>query len=172
MMPGDGLRWQDGNSLWGSHLTTAILNGSVPLSRINDMVTRIVATWYQLGQDHPDRWPPRPPRGNGGPNFSSWTHEEFGLLYPGSNDNTTVRVNRFINPQGKGNESHRLLARKVAAEGTVLVKNTDNILPLGTQGLPVNDTEKKLLKMAVIGEDAGADVDPNGCVDRGCNRGT
>ncbi len=31
-MPGDGLRWQDGHSLWGPQLTRAVLNGSVPVS--------------------------------------------------------------------------------------------------------------------------------------------
>ncbi|WP_305777727.1 glycoside hydrolase family 3 N-terminal domain-containing protein, partial [Mucilaginibacter sp. L196] len=41
-MPGDGLRWQDGKSLWGEHLTTAVLNGSVPIERIDDMATRIM----------------------------------------------------------------------------------------------------------------------------------
>lgn len=50
-MPGDGLVWEDGNSLWGPELSKAVLNGSVPVDRLNDMVTRIVATWYQLGQD-------------------------------------------------------------------------------------------------------------------------
>lgn len=50
-MPGDGLKWTDGKSLWGSELTKSVLNGSLPLTRLDDMVTRVVATWYQLGQD-------------------------------------------------------------------------------------------------------------------------
>ncbi|KAJ5985542.1 hypothetical protein N7499_008174 [Penicillium canescens] len=36
---------------WGNNLTTAINNGSVPESRLNDMATRILAAWYYLGQD-------------------------------------------------------------------------------------------------------------------------
>lgn len=67
-MPGDGLRWTDGESLWGSQLTRAVLNSSVPMERLNDMVTRIVAAWYHLKQD---TWERPPPEGEGGPNFSS-----------------------------------------------------------------------------------------------------
>lgn len=71
-MPGDGLHWLDGKSLWGNQLTLAVLNGSLPVSRLNDMVTRVVATWYQLGQD---KWEDHRP------NFSSWTNEEYGVLH-------------------------------------------------------------------------------------------
>jgi beta-glucosidase len=70
-MPGDGLFWQNGKSLWGSELTRSILNGSVPVDRLNDMVTRIVAAWYQLGQDDPEKFD------NSGPNFSSWTNDRL-----------------------------------------------------------------------------------------------
>lgn len=43
-MPGDGLTWSNGQSLLGSQLTVAVLNGSVPIERLDDMVLRIVAT--------------------------------------------------------------------------------------------------------------------------------
>ena len=56
-MPGDGLRWQDGSGLWGMELTKAVLNTSVPMERLNDMTMRIVAAWYQLGQDDKKEWP-------------------------------------------------------------------------------------------------------------------
>lgn len=36
---------------WGDNLTEAIKNGSVSESRLDDMVTRILASWYHLGQD-------------------------------------------------------------------------------------------------------------------------
>jgi len=36
-MPGDGLRFSDGESLWGPELTKSILNGSVPVDRLNDV---------------------------------------------------------------------------------------------------------------------------------------
>ncbi|OAA59049.1 beta-glucosidase [Niveomyces insectorum RCEF 264] len=37
--------------LWGNNLVEAVKNGSIPESRIVDMATRIVAAWYQMGQD-------------------------------------------------------------------------------------------------------------------------
>lgn len=165
-MPGDGLRWANGESLWGSQLTKAVLNGTVPMERLNDMVTRIVAAWYQMRQDS---WKQPPPFGDGGPNFSSWTDEEIGRLHEGSDDDdATGVVNRFVNAQGKGKHAHNITARKVASEGTVLVKNVDNILPLS------RDAPKpgKKYRVGIYGEDAGPGRGPNACPDRACNQGT
>ncbi|TLD23577.1 glycoside hydrolase family protein [Venturia nashicola] len=166
-MPGDGLQWQDGNSLWGGQLTKSVLNGSVPIERLNDMVTRIAAAWYQLGQDNRTLY-------NGdGPNFSSFTNEEIGLLHPASDDKATGIVNKFINVQGEGKEAHGILARKIAAEGTVVVKNEDNILPLSKTGHKKEETKDRKFRVAVIGEDARNNKDGiNACVDRSCNTGT
>ncbi|KAJ5129345.1 beta-glucosidase M [Penicillium bovifimosum] len=36
---------------WGSNLTTAISNGTMEASRLDDMATRIIASWYQVKQD-------------------------------------------------------------------------------------------------------------------------
>ncbi|USW53776.1 Putative glycoside hydrolase, family 3, glycoside hydrolase family 3 domain, immunoglobulin [Septoria linicola] len=36
---------------WGDNLTQAVNNGSVTETRLNDMVTRILAAWYHLEQD-------------------------------------------------------------------------------------------------------------------------
>lgn len=133
-MPGDGLHWADGKSLWGGSLTQAVLNGSVPVERIHDMATRVVAAWYQLGQDDRIRWPLPPPDGEGGPNFSSWTKEEVGKLHHASDDPTTGVVNKFIDAMGTGDAYHGWLAREIAQEGIVLVKNVDKTLPLARQG--------------------------------------
>ncbi|MCJ1278822.1 hypothetical protein MMC21_006641 [Puttea exsequens] len=170
-MPGDGLVWHDGDSLWGGKLTEAVLNSSVPLERIDDMVTRTVAAWYQLGQDDKKKWPALP---KGGPNFSSFTDDKIGKLHPDSDDETTAVVNQFKDVQGKGDKFHGKLAREIAAEGTVLVKNVDNTLPLSSNGRPASSRRRDgIYRVGIFGEDAAQNPDgPNACVDRSCNIGT
>ncbi|CAL3964401.1 unnamed protein product [Diplocarpon coronariae] len=165
-MPGDGLRWATGESLWGAELSKAVLNGSLPVSRLNDMVTRVVASWYQLGQDDKTKFDGK------GPNFSSWTSDEVGVINPGSpDDKEQTVVNKFINVQGTGDKAHSIIARQVATEGTVLVKNTENILPLSRDGWS-NEENELHMRIGIFGEDSGSGDGPNSCPDRGCNSGT
>ena len=171
-MPGDGLHCMDGKALWGSLLTQAVLNGSLPLDRLNDMVTRTVAAWYQLRQDNQTQWPAPPPKGEGGPNFSSWTDKKVGRIHVGSDDKTTAVVNQFVDVQGKGKDFHGFLAKEIAAEGTVLVKNEDGILPLNRKGRSDGDARDAKFRVGVFGEDAGPGDGPNFCPDRNCNQGT
>lgn len=171
-MPGDGLRWQDGRSLFGPRLTEAALNGSIPMERLNDMVTRVVAAWYQLKQDNQTQWPAPPPEGNGGPNFSSFTDEKIGFIHPGSDDKTKAEVNKFVDVQGKGKNSHGHLAKQIAAEGTVLVKNDGGILPLDRKGSSKKRDSVGKYKVGIFGEDAGPGDGPNVCDNRSCNQGT
>ncbi|ETI23152.1 hypothetical protein G647_04949 [Cladophialophora carrionii CBS 160.54] len=158
-MPGDGLYWQDGRSLFGEQLSIAVLNGSIPMTRLNDMAIRVVAAWYQLGQDS---W------ADEGPNFSSWTNDEYGYLHAGSNSRQDkVVVNKFVEAE---TDESRQLARQVAIEGTVLLKNDDSLLPLSSTLSELGSATRK--RVAIIGEDAGPGKGPNYCDDRACNQGT
>ncbi|PVH77153.1 glycoside hydrolase family 3 protein [Cadophora sp. DSE1049] len=129
-MPGDN--FGDNKFLWGTALTNALSSNQIPMSRVDDMVTRILAAWYLVGQD------------TNYPKVTGWTSWNGGKGGP--------------NVQG----DHKNLARKLARDGIVLLKNTDGALPL-----------KKPASLAVVGSDSI--VNPQGanaCVDRGCNTGT
>ncbi|KAK6537809.1 hypothetical protein TWF694_010714 [Orbilia ellipsospora] len=152
-MPGDGLRWANGDSLWGPNLSRAVLNGSLSLDRFNDMATRVVAAWYQLGQDEfPEDF---------APNFSSWVRAETGLLHFGAGEGPKGITNKYINVQS----DHKRIARAVATEGHVLVKNDNKILPLDIS---------KYKKIGVYGSDAGPSPNnnPNYAKDRAGNLAT
>ena len=128
-----GTDFDNNNLLWGQNLLNAISSGAVPQSRLDDMVTRILAAWYLTGQD----------QGYPKVTWSSW----------GGNAGA-----------GAPNvaSGHNTVARQIARDGIVLLKNSNNVLPL-----------KKPKSLAIIGQDAI--VNPSGanaCSDRGCNTGT
>ena len=66
-VPGD-TDFNSGRSLFGGNLTIAVLNGTVPEWRLDDMVTRIMAAYIFVGQD-PETFPET--------NFNSWTTDEY-----------------------------------------------------------------------------------------------
>ena len=146
-MPGDTI-FNTGRSYWGANLTIAVLNGSVPEWRLDDMATRIIAGWYYVGRDH-----------SAVPiNFDSWTLDTFGNehFYAGTGYGL---INKHVDVR----DEHATLIRQIGAASTVLLKNTNNTLPL-------TGREKFT---AVFGSDAGDNIDgPNGCSDRGCDNGT
>lgn len=93
-----------GATFWGNNLTLAVNNGSVGAARLDDMATRILAAWYQMGQDSDVFANP----GHGIPKSLSQPH---------------TRVVGW-------NTSFKDVVYQGALEGHVLVKNTNNALPL------------------------------------------
>jgi len=138
-----------GSSLWMYEYSRAILNGSVPVDRLDDSVTRILATWFQMGQD--DANYPRP-------NFDTNTQNAEGPLYPGALFSPQGVVNEFVNVQS----NHAEVAREVARDAITLLKNANNILPLASNS-----------SLKIFGTDAEKNPDGiNSCADQGCNKGT
>ncbi|KAL7270703.1 hypothetical protein RUND412_006580 [Rhizina undulata] len=146
-MPGDSL-FGSGTAYFGGNLTLAVLNGSVPEWRIDDMVTRIMAAYFKVGQD-PETYPDV--------NSNQNTRDTFGYEHFLVSEGYGV-VNYHIDVR----KDHDKVARAVAAKGTVLLKNVDGVLPLG-----------KVKQIGIFGSDAGeSKYGPNGCKDRGCAEGT
>ncbi len=125
------------------------------------MATRIVAAWYQLGQD---QWISERP------NFSSWTDDEYGKPHDGSSSKQQkVIVNKFVEAE---NDESRDVARDIAAEGVVLLKNDDSVLPLDAKLTTMSGKDSSRKRVAIVGEDAGPGRGANYCEDRACNQGT
>ncbi|KAI9736750.1 MAG: hypothetical protein M1834_000954 [Cirrosporium novae-zelandiae] len=145
-MPGDTL-FDSGYSFWGTNLTIAVINGTVPEWRIDDMAVRIMAAYYYVGRDvH------QVPI-----SFTSWTLDTYAPQHYIDGINT-ILANEHVDVRGE----HANVIRQIGSASTVLLKN-DGALPL---------TGKEKFT-AAFGDDAGpALYGPNGCSDRGCDNGT
>lgn len=110
-------------SWFGRNLTMAVNNGSLALSRVDDMVKRVLLPYFALGQN--SGFPGMDASGGAYPAIDDYEPESYwkeewtaaGAL------NTVTNVNaRSIN--------HTSLIRTLGAAGTVLLKNTNSALPL------------------------------------------
>ncbi|KAJ9635170.1 hypothetical protein H2199_008656 [Coniosporium tulheliwenetii] len=143
-MPG-GIGFLDPTpSFWGANLTTAVNNGSVAESRVDDMVLRIMTPYFYLGQD-----------------------EDFPFVDESSSvinffDPATWTYNYTLGPVVDVRDGHAQLIRDLASAGTVLLKNTNNALPLraprylGVFGNDATEPEDGLYSLNLLaGIDAG-----------------
>jgi beta-glucosidase len=97
------------NSFFGGNLTTAVNNGSVSMTRLDDMIRRVMLPYYFLGQDKTY------------PTVDPSTIAILVATYLSSNSNILARDVR-------GN--HAGLIRELGSAGTVLLKNINFTLPL------------------------------------------
>ncbi|KAF5329361.1 hypothetical protein D9619_009183 [Psilocybe cf. subviscida] len=102
-MPGDISG--KGTSYFGANLTSAVQQGTIPASRVDDMATRIFAAWFLLGQD-------------------SSSYPAVNFDFPNVDSDVT---NAHIDVQG----DHANVVRELGAASTVLLKNKNGALPLG-----------------------------------------
>jgi beta-glucosidase len=124
------------------------LNGTVPEWRIDDMCVRIMAGFYKVGRD----------TAQVPINFDSWTLDTYAPIHYAVESSVGL-VNEHVDVRGE----HATVIREVGRASAVLLKNTNNALPLTGQERQV----------AIIGEDAGSNsYGANGCSDRSCNNGT
>ncbi|OAQ96473.1 hypothetical protein LLEC1_06903 [Akanthomyces lecanii] len=145
-MPGDTI-FNTGRSYWGGNLTLAVLNGTVPAYRIDDMAMRIMASLFKVG------WSVE---GVKDTNFYSWSRNSYDYRHAAAKD-TMEQVNFQVDVRA----NHANHIREAGAKGAVILKNNG--------ALPLN----KPKFLAIVGEDAGPNPKgPNGCPDRGCDDGT
>ncbi|KAI9037734.1 beta-glucosidase [Aspergillus affinis] len=109
-MPGPIDQTDFTRSYFGDNVTAAVKTGSVSKSRLDDMVRRILTPYFYLGQDKD--YP------SVDPSTSAVMAKTYNTYWP-------------TNPQGKDvRGDHAKFIRQKAAEATVLLKNTNSILPL------------------------------------------
>lgn len=118
-------------SYFGGNITIALNNGSLSEARLDDMITRIMTPYFQLGQNVD-----YPPVDGEEPTLNTFDPMPYNLQYTYGPANVDVRGN------------HSTLIRELGAAGTVLLKNTNNALPLQSPKT-----------IGVFGNDAGDVVD-------------
>ncbi|KAI0115698.1 beta-glucosidase [Nemania sp. FL0031] len=99
-------------SYFGGNLTTAVQNGTLDVSRLDNMVKRVITPYFYLGQDQ---------------DFPTIDPTNIYLYYLGygiSIDTSSIPVARDVR------RDHATLVREIAAAGTVLLKNEKSILPI------------------------------------------
>lgn len=147
LMPGD-IEFNDASTYYGTNLTIAVLNGTIPQWRVDDMAVRVMTSFYKVGRD--DLYHP--------PNFSSWTRQEKGFEHFAVSEGEWTTVNEFVDVQ----RNHFSIVHRIGADSIVLLKNEGS--------LPLTGKERNV---AILGNDAGSNPDgANGCPDRGCIQGT
>ncbi|KAJ5380547.1 uncharacterized protein N7496_002975 [Penicillium cataractarum] len=131
-MPGGftlyGEEWTEGSFL-GKNLTQAVQNGTVEMSRLDDMIVRIMTPYFWLGQDK---------------NYPS-VDASVGPLNVDSPPDTWLYDWKFTGETNRDvRANHSAMIRQHGSASTVLLKNERNALPL-----------RKPRNIVIAGNDAG-----------------
>ena len=166
--------------MFKGNLKNAVFSGQVPSAvccpivlihclsercqRLNQMVARILAPWYYLGQDSVSRTllhiHVSPPHST----CQGYPPVNFNSQYPDGSGPTNLGVS-------VRSDAHTALVREIASASAVLLKNNRTTTPSGTtsRGLPVAASQIKT--MAIVGQDAKMpNLNCNGLNE--CNDGT
>lgn len=111
----------DMQSWFGNNITTMIHNGSLAMTRLDDMIHRIMTPYYFLQQDQSSY--PTIDR-----DTEQITHGMTGDVFPTFQDPFNVGSKQDMNRDVRGN--HSQLIREMGAAASVLLKNVKNTLPL------------------------------------------
>lgn len=151
---------------FGGNLTAYVENGTIPLSRVDDMgqspmsmhyithslfnfllATRILAGWYFLGQDslsYPQT------------NFDAWNPDDDTTNERGEHILPVIAHKFWMYILVDVQDDHYKLVRQIGAAGSVLLKNMNGALPLN-----------KPSNIVLIGSDAGpGSIGPNEFTDQ------
>ncbi|KAJ3513385.1 hypothetical protein NLJ89_g2980 [Agrocybe chaxingu] len=90
---------------FGDTLVAAVRNGEIPEARVDDLATRVIASWYLLHQDRSS--------------FPAVSFNAFAL----DDDATNLHVDV--------QDDHHKIVREIGAASAVLLKNVNGALPLG-----------------------------------------
>ncbi|KAF2123062.1 avenacinase [Lophiotrema nucula] len=111
-MPGGIDFTESEHSYFGANITTSINNGSIPEERLDDMILRVMTPYFYLKQDQ------------GYPGVDKTTN---GLgFFPAANYKYNFQLTALVDVR----DDHAKSIRELGAAGTVLLKNTNNALPL------------------------------------------
>lgn len=130
-MPGGIATAPSTPTYFGMNLTLAVQNGSLPESRLDDMVLRVLTPYFYLEQD---KIPPLDP--------SSIDTNIYGPIWPQNTWTHTYNIGGVAHRDVRSNHSASI--RELGAAGTVLLKNVNKTLPL-----------KAPKTIGVFGNDAG-----------------
>lgn len=124
-MPGGISFTDDIPSYWGANLTAAVSNGTLAINRVDDMIARILTPYFALNQDV------------GFPKIDK--SAEPLNFFPRTNYKHEYELGPLVDVRA----DHAKLIRELGAAGIVLLKNSNNTLPL-----------KKPMNIGVFGNDA------------------